>query len=79
MKIVDLPLDSAKQWICRICFSITKALLYGLLKCGGLKCIYTISKKIYFYLYIFPHKFFYKVKVKHVRQTAQHTSGNYVD
>ena len=68
--VVDLTLDSAKHWICHICFGITKVLLYGLLKYGGLKYIYTISKKLYFYLYIFPHKFFYKVKVKHARQTA---------
>jgi hypothetical protein len=44
----------------------------------GLKYIYIISKKLYFYLYIFPLKFSYKVKVKHVRQTTQHTWSNYV-
>jgi len=43
-----------------------------------LKYIYIVSKKLYCYLYIFPHKFSCKVKVKHVRQTTQHTSSNYV-
>jgi len=76
VKIVDLTFDSAKHWICHICFSITKALLYGLLKCG---IFLPLVKKFYFYLYILLHKFFYEVKVEHIRQTTQHTSSYYVD
>ena len=66
MTVVDLSSDSAKHWICLVCFSITKALLFGLLKCGGLKYMYTSSTKLYFCLYFFPHIFFCKVKAKHV-------------